>query len=352
MTYEEIRARMAAEYETLAGFAPDDAADAGIRIRVLAGEIYTALCALEAVKADAFPQTAAGEALELHALERGLTRRPAVQAAGTLVFSRDTALTYDVDIPAGTVCASSTGAAEFETVADAVLAAGVLSVSVPARAVVGGKACNAAAGAVDTLVTPPAGIERVTNPQAFSGGTDAESDSALRARLLQSWSIQPNGTNAETYRRAVQQVAGVGSVNVVPRANGSGTVAVYVYGDGVPVEAETIEAVRRVLEALREINVDVTVAAAEPVQRVVTAYITPKDGVALEEAQALCTDAVRAYFNTLTVGAPFVKAAVVTAIMNTDAVENCVLPDSMSDYSTPADRIVTCGAVNILERQI
>lgn len=352
MTYEEIRARMAAEYEKLAGFAPDDASDAGIRIRVLAGEIYTALCALEAVKADAFPQTAAGEALELHALERGLTRLPAAQATGTLVFSRDTALTYDVDIPAGTVCASSSGAVEFETTADAVLAAKALSVSVPARAVSGGKACNAAAGTIDTLVTPPAGIERVTNPSPFSGGTDAESDSALRARLLESWSILPNGTNAETYRRAAQQVPGVASVNVVPRANGSGTVAVYVYGDGVAVSAETLASIRSILSAMREINVDVTVESAEPVARVVTAYVTPKDGVSFAEAKALCTEAVRAYCRTLTVGTPFVRAAVVAAIMGTDAVENCILPDSMTDYSTPADRIVVCGTINILERSM
>ena len=60
MTYEEIRARMAAEYAAQAGFAPDDASDAGIRIRVLAGEIYTALCMLETVRAASFPQTACG----------------------------------------------------------------------------------------------------------------------------------------------------------------------------------------------------------------------------------------------------------------------------------------------------
>ena len=279
MTYEEIRARMAAEYEAQAGFAPDDASDAGIRIRVLAGEIYTALRMLEAVKDEAFPQTASGEALELHAMERGLSRKPAVRAQGTLTFSRETALTYDVEIPQGTVCAASAGAAEFETTEAAVLAAGALSVTVPAQAVAGGKAFNAAAGAVDTLVTPPAGIEGVTNGAAFSGGADAESDDALRARLLQSWSILPNGTNAETYRRAAQQVPGVGSVNVVPRASGTGTVAVYLYGDGAPAAEETVGAVQAVLEAMREINVSVTVAAAEPAPRLVTAYIEPKDGV-------------------------------------------------------------------------
>ena len=342
MTYEEIRARMAAEYEAQAGFAPDDASDAGIRIRVLAGEIYTALRMLEAVKDEAFPQTASGEALELHAMERGLSRKPAVRAQGTLTFSRETALTYDVEIPQGTVCAASAGAAEFETTEAAVLAAGALSVPVPAQAVAGGKAFNAAAGAVDTLVTPPAGIEGVTNGAAFSGGADAESDDALRARLLRSWSILPNGTNAETYRRAAQQGPGVGR---------AGTVAVYLYGDGAPAAEETVGAVQAVLEAMREINVSVTVAAAEPAPRLVTAYIEPKDGVAFEEAKALCTAAVEAYFASMTVGSPFVIAAVSAAIMATGAVENCVLPDSMADYTTPADEIVVSGGISILERQ-
>ena len=67
MEFEELYARMAQKYEALAGFAPDDASDAGIRLRVLAGEIYSALCALETVRGASFPQTAVGEALDLHA---------------------------------------------------------------------------------------------------------------------------------------------------------------------------------------------------------------------------------------------------------------------------------------------
>ena len=183
------------------------------------------------------------------------------------------------------------------------------------------------------------------------GYCDAESDDALRTRLLKSWSILPNGTNAAAYRTAAQQVPGVGSVNAVPRANGAGTVAVYLYGDGEPVTEAVVEAVQAALEAMREINVDVTVAAAEPVPRLVTAYVTPKPGVAFEEAKALCTAAVEAYFASLTVGAPFVTAAVSAAVMGTGAVENCVLPESMADYTTPADKIAVSGGITIFERQ-
>ena len=64
MKFEEIYAHMAAEYKTLAGVEPEDAADISIRLKVLAGELYTVLCAAESLKLNCFPQTAAGEARE------------------------------------------------------------------------------------------------------------------------------------------------------------------------------------------------------------------------------------------------------------------------------------------------
>ncbi len=351
MEFEELYARMAQKYEALAGFAPDDASDAGIRLRVLAGEIYSALCALETVRGASFPQTAAGEALDLHAGQRGLTRRPAVRAKGTLTFSRGTALSYDAEIPKGTVCASSGAAAEFETTQAVVLPAGQLSVTAEAQAVAGGKAYNAAVHTVDTLVTPPAGIESVLNETPFTGGLDAEDDEALRERLLAHYSVLPNGANSETYRRAALQVPGVGSVNVVPRANGIGTVAVYLYGEGEAASAEVVAAVQAALDALREINVDVTVAAAEPVTKRVTMYLVPKDGCGFEDAKAVCEEAVRAYFASLSVGAPFVTAAITAAIMQTGAVKNCTLPASVVDYGTAANQIVVPGEITALKAQ-
>nr|DAK76845.1 MAG TPA: hypothetical protein [Caudoviricetes sp.] len=40
---------MAKEYKTLAGVEPEDAADVSIRLKVLAGELYTVLCAAESL---------------------------------------------------------------------------------------------------------------------------------------------------------------------------------------------------------------------------------------------------------------------------------------------------------------
>ena len=136
------------------------------------------------------------------------------------------------EIPAGTVCAASgENAVEYETTEAAVLPAGALTVTAAAQAVLGGRRGNAAKGAVNTLITPPAGIESVTNDVPFTGGADKEDDEALRTRLLRCFYALPNGSNTETYRRAALMTPGVKSVQVVPRARCE-------HGGGVPVRRQ------------------------------------------------------------------------------------------------------------------
>ena len=345
--FEEIYAHMAKEYKTLAGVEPEDAADVSIRLKVLAGELYTVLCAAESLKLNCFPQTAAGEALDLHAEERGLVRKDAVKSVGTLTFSRRAA-----EIPAGTVCAASgENAVEYETTEAAVLPAGALTVTAAAQAVLGGRRGNAAKGAVNTLITPPAGIESVTNDVPFTGGADKEDDEALRTRLLRCFYALPNGSNTETYRRAALMTPGVKSVQVVPRANGVNTVAVYLYGDNGAVADEVLGKVGETLEKLKEISVDVTVAAAVAVKKPVTVYVKPKDGCAFEDAKASCTAAITAYLNAFEVGEPFVTAGLIHAVMETGVAQNCTVPASVADFTPNAGEIVTAGAVNVLETQ-
>ncbi len=297
MKFEEIYTHMAAEYKTLAGVEPEDAADVSIRLKVLAGELYTVLCAAESLKLNCFPQTAAGEALDLHAEERGLVRKDAVKSVGTLTFSRRTALSYAAEIPA------------------------------------------------------PSGIESVTNDMPFTGGADKEDDEALRTRLLRCFYALPNGSNTETYRRAALMTPGVKSVQVVPRANGVNTVAVYLYGDNGAVTDEVLGKVGETLEKLKEISVDVTVAAAVAVKKPVTVYVKPKDGCAFEDAKASCTAAITAYLNAFEVGEPFVTAGLIHAVMETGVAQNCTVPASVADFTPNAGEIVTAGAVNVLETQ-
>lgn len=348
MTYGELLERMRAAYEEEAGFPPEDGGDAGIRLRVLAGEVMNALRALETLRADAFPGTAEGEALENHAAERGIFRRAACPSHGTLTFYRETPLGYSVEIPAGTVCAASAAGAEFETVEDAVLREGTVSVTAPARSVGAGRDQNAAMGTVDTLVTPPGGIEKVMNTDAFTGGADAEDDASLRARLLAAFAALPNGVNSETYRRTALSVSGVWSANVVPRVHGAGTVGVYVFGNDGPVSEAVLEQLKASLSAVREVGVELTVGNASAALRRVTLYVEPAAGCSFDDAKALAEEAVQAYVLRLGIGEPFTRAGVIAAVMGTGAAANCTVPESVADYKTRADEIARLESVTVL----
>lgn len=351
MTFEEIYARMAAVYKEETGMDPADAADAGIRLKVLAGEIYTAMCMLDTVRREAFPQTAEGHALELHAGERGLARRPANRASGMLRFSRELPLDYDVEIPAGTVCASSGAAVEFETTKAVILHAGETAADVPAHAAAGGKSGNAAPNRIDTLVTPPVGIETVTNPAAFSGGTDEETDDALRRRLLQCYSVLPNGVNAEMYRRAALAVPGVSMAKVHVEANAPDEIQVYIFGDGEIVTFETLQNVEQYLEQIRVINAKVSAMYAVPYAHALTVYIRPKPNCTFAEAEASCRAALLAVFDRMEIGEPLILAACTAAIMDTGTVENCRWGSSMEDFATLPHEVVQPGVITILEAE-
>ena len=62
-SYEQLVGRMYRRFEELAGYSPDDASDLGIRMKVLAGEVYSALATLEYLKGQLSLATASGDSL-------------------------------------------------------------------------------------------------------------------------------------------------------------------------------------------------------------------------------------------------------------------------------------------------
>ncbi|WP_099204666.1 baseplate J/gp47 family protein [Scatolibacter rhodanostii] len=350
MTYHEILQRMQEKYEEESGSKADEAADIGIRLKVLAGEIHKLSNEIFWLRRQAFPQTALGRELDYHAKQRGLARYTAKKAMGVLTFSRTTTLAYDVMIPLGTICATSGDLSqEYETVEAVVLKAGQLSILAKAQAVQGGKLGNAAIGSINTLVTPPVGIEKVSNAQIFSGGEEEESDEMLRVRLMQAYSVLSNGTNGEFYRRSALEVEGVYSAMAVPREKGIGTVTVYVWGNGAAPPESVLEAVRTKLNAEREINVDVAVSAAKEKLLSVYGYIIPKEGVSFEEAADLVAKAVRQYYAAKKIGDSVYKVDLGAAFMNTGVVKNYSLALNVLDYGGEKGVIPLLSEVKILE---
>ena len=344
-TYEEILGRMQGTFEELAGYPADDASDIGIRLRVLAGEVYSLTAAMDWLEQQFFTQTAQDEQLDLRAQEHGIQRRPAQAAAGELTFSRAKPLWYRAVIDKGTVCAlPGEDGARYVTTEEAVLAVGSTSVTVPAEAEQPGRDGNAAAGTVTTLITVPPGIEQVTNQKPFTGGADPEGDESLRARLTQSYAALPNGTNAAFYRNQALKDEGVFSANVVPKEQGLGTVGVYLGASGAAADSETVQRVQAMFDELREINVLVTVAAAQTVSCPVTVQIVPCAGMSFEAASDGVEEAVQAYFAGLGVGEPVRAAALTAKIFATGVVEDCTLVGSAA-----ADRVVKANQLAVLQ---
>lgn len=117
----------------------------------------------------------------------GFTRFAATRATGTVTFSRTTPADRSYVIPAQTQIATPNvtdlGSVIIATVVPAVLAVGQTSVDVPVQAVTGGEQGNVEAGSLTLFVTQLDGITSVTNDVALSGGTNVETDDALRDRV-------------------------------------------------------------------------------------------------------------------------------------------------------------------------
>jgi uncharacterized phage protein gp47/JayE len=138
---------------------------------------------LEKIYQAAFLETAENRDLDQVAALVGITRRDQKYAAGDLVFSRTTPAPADIVIPLGSlVSTADVPPVTVETLEQAILRAGTLSVSVRVRSTAEGSEGKAKAGSLTVIHRPVLGIEMATNPQALDFRGGREEDAVLRRR--------------------------------------------------------------------------------------------------------------------------------------------------------------------------
>ena len=347
-TYEGILVRMEEAFAEQAGFVPDDASDLGIRLKVLAGEIRNLYAGMEWLQRQAFPQTASGEALEMHAEERGLARREASPSYGTLLFRRTGALNYSLPIPMGTVCASEEDpSVRFVTAEESALPPNETEVAVAAVSEGTGLACNAAANTVTVMVTPPAGIETVSNT-AFSGGMDLETDESLRSRLAERFAAPVNGTNRSFYAAFAESYEGIFSANALIGTD-PGTVNVYVCGKNGEAGAALRQRIQQDLNAVKEANVTVSVQEAGTYAYVLWAEIRPAAGYTFAEARAECEAIVRTYCSELGVGQRLEVGRIFQRMMDSGCISSFGVDSDQTDVLPRANQRITLQMVSLSE---
>lgn len=346
-TAEEIYQQMKVDFAARAGFAPAEGSECAVRLYALAAQVQALSAQADWVLAQSFPQTAQGSYLDSHAATRGLSRGAGRKAEGLLRFfaPEDTAL--DCTVPKGTVAMTASGA-RFETTEAATLAVGEGYVDVPAQAVEAGALGNVAAWTVTHMALPPVGISTCTNPTSFKGGSEEESDTALRARILEGFARLPNGANAAYYEREALAHTGIVAAKALGRARGLGTVDLYVAGaEGAPSQ-EVLSDLAEALSKKREIAVDLRVSAPTLKTVNVAAAIKAEDPAT---AKARVEAALRGYFTGEKLGKSVYISKLLALIASVEGVENCRVSAPAADVAVAETELAVLGTLTVTEME-
>lgn len=259
----------------------------------VAYEMFKLYQQLEAVLQAAFINTTDTDYLEARAAEYGLTRKAGTKATGEITVTG----TVGATLPAGAIVMTA-GGLKYVTDSAVTLTGTTATVDITAESV--GVAYNADIGDVNTLGISYAGITSITNAAGITGGVDAETDEALRARLFVRLSAPATSGNANHYKQWALEVDGIGGAKVTPLASGAGTVGVLVVdADKAPPTSEAVAACAAYIETVRPIGATVTVTGASATTINVTASIEMEESATLAGIETALSAALTAYFKEI-----------------------------------------------------
>lgn len=263
----------------------------GILGRALAGASHELHGRLDYIARQVIIDTADGDVLRRWANVWDVQPKAAEFASGRVTLTGSNGSV----IPAGTVLQRQDGAL-YETTADAVIVIATATASVVAQEA--GAAGNVAAGVALTLSQPVAGIQSAATVAAggISGGSDAETDDELRARLLARIQEPPHGGAARDYVAWALEVPGVTRAWVYPQEMGPGTVTVRFVRDNDPdliPDSGEVATVYAYIEDLRPVTAELFVVPPIAAPLDFEIQLNP-DTVAVRAAvQAELTDLLR-----------------------------------------------------------
>jgi uncharacterized phage protein gp47/JayE len=211
--------------------------------------------------------TSQGADLDSWMADFSFVRLPGSHSTGLVTFSRYTT-GLAVTIAVGTNVLTTDGTQTFTVIADPTnpawsngaysLPASIASVNLPVAAIVVGAAGNVLAGAIGLIASPVPGVDMVNNASALAGGTDAESDAALRTRFqlyINSRSLATVGA----VESAIANIAGVFRYAVMENQDAQGNLLAGAFrvvaddGSGAP-GAALLGEVQSAVDAVRPIG--------------------------------------------------------------------------------------------------
>ena len=348
ITLEEIYQGLAAEFQARTGKTAGSSSELAVRFYAVAAQIYSLYVQGEWTRRQCFPQTATGEDLDKHAQLRGVTRRQAAKATGTVRFYVSEPQEIQTEIPEGTVCMTAAGV-RFLTTRTVTVEAEAQYADAPVIADEAGAAGNVGANAIVFMSLPPLRIVACANPEPLTNGLDEEGDEELRARVMATYQRLANGANNAFYRQAAMSFDEVTAVTVLPRYNGVGTVGVVPAAQGGMPSEKLLEEMQAYFDQVREIACKVTVLA--PTEETVDLELklwakADRDFNTVKEAveQAL-TD----WFNGERLGQPLLRAQLTSLVFGVDGVANCEFLQPKADLPLNSRTLPVLNSVKLLK---
>ena len=310
--------------------------------------------------------TSSGTDADSWAADFGFARLAAKAATGPVTFARYTN-TAAATIPVGTIVQTADGSQKYAVIADTaqpaysaaaggyVLPIGTSSITATVKSTSAAAAGNAAAGAINTIGTSIAGVDTVTNAAGFTNGSDAESDTAFRARFP----LYLSGLASATYTAISSAITNVQTgLNFTITENLSYAGASqpgYFYvvvddGSGSP-SSGLLALVTAAVDRKRPLTTTFAVFAPSLLTANVAMTITTAAGYTHSAVVAQVQAALQAYINSLTIGVPLPYTRLAQVAYATSAgvtnVTGVTLNSGTTDLAATNQQLIKAGTITV-----
>jgi hypothetical protein len=261
--------------------------------------------------------TSSGTDLDSWVADYGLTRLSSTAAVGSVTYSRFTPTTSAL-VPIGsrvqtsdftqtfTVTVDTSNAAYDAAMGGYLIPATVASVTVPVVASAASSGSNVQANTVSVILDAILGVDTVNNSAAFTGGSDGESDGALRSRFVAYLASLARGTVA-AIGYAISSVQLGLKYSILENVNHAlvatpGNLTIIVDdGTGAP-PTSLLNSVYQAVDLYRAAGITFGVFAPNIVTVGFSAIATVKTGYDVEAVKGAIGQVVTNYLNSIPIG--------------------------------------------------
>lgn len=243
-----------------------------------------------------FPDSSDTEYLEKHAGLRGLRRKNATYADGQATV---TGLTGAVIAEAMQI---KTDDNRFYQTTQAVTIGEPGTAVVNIKSLAMGSQQNINKSTTASFMSAPTGVQSDVVITEVTGGTDAETDASLLARLLELIRRPPAGGNKYDYKNWALEVDGVDAAYVYPLRRGLGTVDIAITSNNTLPSDDTVTRCQNYIDIVRPVTAVESKVVKPDVTQINFDIKVKVEGLTLPAITAAINSGLTAYFDTLRPG--------------------------------------------------